>query len=73
MPVEDEPVPPTLLPPVPVPLEPTGGVVAVPLPMLLEPVLPLVPDEVCAKAPDMANNAAAVAETMSFIFICVPL
>lgn len=44
-------------------LEPTDGVAVLPL------VLPLL----WAYAPDMANNAAAVAETMSLSFICIPL
>ena len=41
------------------------------LPVPLAPVL-LEPAELCANAPDMANSAAAVAEAMSFRFICAP-
>lgn len=41
------------------------------LPVPLAPVL-LEPAELCANAPDMANSAAAVAETMSFRFMCAP-
>ena len=74
-PVEDE----SLVPPLAsvegevVLLEPTEGDV-----VLLEPtegvaVLPLVLPLLWAYAPDMANNAAAVAETMSLSFICAPL
>jgi hypothetical protein len=72
-PVEAEPVTPVDEVPVLLPLEPTEGVVLAPLPMLLEPALPGALPELWANAPDVANSAAAVAETMSLRFMCVPL
>ena len=54
-------------------LDPAEGELVLLLPMPLAPVLPLVLLGLCAKAPDMANSAAAVAETTSLRFICAPL
>ena len=51
------------------PVVAAGELVLLPVP--LAPVL-LEPAELCANAPDVANSAAAVAETMSFRFICAP-
>lgn len=70
-PVDEEP--PIALdeePVLPLPLEPTEGVLRLPLPVapVLPEVLPVVLPEVCANA-DIANSAAAVAETRSFRFM----
>jgi hypothetical protein len=68
-PVDEEPLAPVdgelELPPVVA----AGELVLLPVP--LAPVL-LEPAELCANAPEVANSAAAVAETMSFRFICAP-
>lgn len=68
-PVDEEPLAPVVEEPELPPVVAAGELLLLPVP--LAPVL-LEPAELCANAPDMANSAAAVAETMSFRFICAP-
>lgn len=67
-PVDEEPLAPVGAEPAAPPVVAAGELL---LPVPLAPVL-LEPAELCANAPDIANSAAAVAETMSFRFICAP-